>query len=122
VARTAAPAHGRRVRARNIAQLGLHVFERDAEDGRNRLRDGVLADCWVSRTTTTPQFELIEATVASRMLYDETYWYRRRRPARAVGWVIRHIPTPWVIGTVGATAFNVQAYKVAIPNTARPVG
>lgn len=106
--------------ARNIAQLGLHVFERDAEDGRNRVRDGVLADLLAEPNDETTTFELIEATVASRMLYDETYWFVGADPKAPGGWVIRHIPTPWIIGTVGATAFNVQAYKVAIPHAKVP--
>lgn len=101
--------------ARNIAQLGLHVFERDDADGRNRVRDGVLADLLAEPNDETTTFELIEATVASRMLYDETYWFVGADPGAPGRWVIRHIPTSWVIGTVGATAFNVQAYKVAIP-------
>jgi HK97 family phage portal protein len=50
-------------------------------------------------------------------LYDETYWYVARDLKAPSGWVIRHIPTTWVIGRVGATAFNVQAYKVAVPGT-----
>lgn len=103
--------------ARNIAQLGLHVFERDAEDGRNRVRDGILADLLAEPNDDTTTFELIEATVASRMLYDETYWFVGSDPRAPGRWVIRHIPTPWIIGTIGATAFNVQAYQVAIPGT-----
>lgn len=106
--------------ARNIAQLGLHVFERDAEDGRNRVRDGVLAELLAEPNDDTTTFELIEATVASRMLYDETYWFVGADPRAPGRWVIRHVPTPWIIGTIGATAFNVQGYKVAIPNTTTP--
>lgn len=103
--------------SRNIAQLGLHVFERDDEDGRNRVRDSPLAQLLDEPNDDTTTFELIEATTASRCLYDETYWYVARDLSAPSGWVLRHIPTPWVIGTIGASAFNVQAYKVAIPNT-----
>jgi HK97 family phage portal protein len=104
--------------ARNIAQLGLHVFERDAEDGRNRVRAGPLVDLLDEPNNDVTTFELVESTVASRMLYDETYWYVARDLKAPSGWVIRHIPTSWIIGSVGATAFAVEAYKVAIPNTA----
>ncbi|SIH60509.1 phage portal protein, HK97 family [Mycobacteroides abscessus subsp. abscessus] len=103
--------------SRNIAQLGIHVFERDAEDGRNRVRDSPLAELLRDPNDDMTQFELIEATVASRMLYDETYWYVGRDNNAPTGWVIRHIPTTWVIGTIGQTAFNVAKYKVAIPGT-----
>ena len=103
--------------SRNIAQLGLHVFERDEENGRNRLRDTPLTRLLDEPNDDTTTFELVEATTASRCLYDETYWYVARDLAAPSGWVLRHIPTPWVIGSVGATAFSVKAYKVAIPNT-----
>lgn len=103
--------------SRNIAQLGLHVFERDAEDGRNRVRDSPLARLLDQPNDDMTTFELIEATVASRCLYDETYWYVGRDTKAPSGWVIRHIPTSWVIGTIGATAFGVQAYRVALPQS-----
>lgn len=103
--------------SRNIAHLGIHVFERDAENGRNRLRDTPLALLLDEPNDDMTQFDLLEATVASRMLYDETYWYVGRDLDAPSGWVIRHIPTAWVIGSIGASAFNVQAYKVAIPGT-----
>lgn len=103
--------------ARNIAQLGLHVFERDTDDGRNRLRDTPLEMLLGEPNDDTTTFELIEATVASRMLYDDTYWYVTRDMSAPSTWAIRHIPTPWIIGTIGAGAFNVQAYKMALPTT-----
>jgi len=104
--------------ARNIAQIGLHIFERDDQDGRNRVRGGPLFDLLDQPNDDMTQFDLIEATVASRMLYDETFWYLGRDLNAPSGWVIRHIPTNWIIGTIGAGAFNVQAYKVAIPGSA----
>lgn len=101
--------------ARNIAHLGLHVFERDDEDGRNRLRTGPLADLLAEPNAEMTQFDLIEATEISRCLYDETYWFVGRDTKAPSGWVLRHIPTRWVIGKIGATAFSVKAYRVAIP-------
>lgn len=101
--------------ARNIAQLGIHVFERDDEDGRNRVRTGPLADLLAEPNAEMTQFELIEATVLSRCLYDVTYWFVGRDTTAPSGWVLRHIPTPWVIGAVGASAFTVKGYRVAIP-------
>lgn len=101
--------------ARNIAQLGIHVFERDDADGRNRLRTGPLPELLADPNSEMTQFDLIEATVLSRCLYDVTYWYVAVDLSAPSGWVLRHIPTPWVIGTVGATAFTVRAYRLAVP-------
>lgn len=102
--------------SRNIAQLGLEVFERDDDDGRNQIRDGVLHDLLQQPNDDVTQFELIEATVASRMLYDETYWYVGRDLSAPSGWFIRHIPTSWIIGFTGATAFTIDGYRVTLPN------
>jgi HK97 family phage portal protein len=93
------------------------VFERDAEDGRNRLRGGPLVDLLTDPNAEDTQYDLLEATIASRMLYDETYWFVGRDLKAPTGWVIRHIPTKWFIGANGAGAFTVESYKVAIPNT-----
>lgn len=103
--------------SRNIAHLGIHVFERDADDGRNRVRDSPLAMLLDDPNAEMTQFELLEATVASRMLYDETYWYLARDTTAPAGWVIRHIPTPWIIGKIGATAFTVEGYRAVLPGT-----
>lgn len=98
--------------ARNIAQLGLEIFERDDDDGRNRLRAGPLHDLLRQPNNDQTQFELIESTVASRMLYDETYWYVGRDLSAPSGWFIRHIPTRWVVGTLGDSPFAPSGYKV----------
>lgn len=103
--------------SRNIAHLGLHAFERDDADGRNRLRDGPLVQLLNQPNPQTTMYELIYATAASMCLYDVSYWYVAEDNNAVSGWVIRHIPSPWVIGTVGASAFAVQKYKVALPNS-----
>ena len=103
--------------SRNIAHLGLHAFERDDQDGRNRVRSGPLFDLLDEPNADMTQFDLIEATVASRMLYDETYWYVGRDLSAPSGWVIRHIPTSWVIGVIKPAAFRVGGYKVAVPGS-----
>ena len=101
--------------ARNIAQLGLDVFEVDADDSREQIRSGVLYDLLQEPNDDQTQFELIEATVASRMLYDETYWWVGRDLNAPAGWSIRLIPTSWIVGTEQATAFRVGTYIVALP-------
>ena len=60
--------------ARNIAQLGLHVYERDAHDGRNRVRDGPLSALLSHPNADTTPYELIRDTVGSMCLYDSTTW------------------------------------------------
>ena len=102
--------------SRNIAQLGLHVYERVAHDGRNRVRDGPLAALLGHPNADTTPYELIRDTVGSMCLYDSAFWLVGKDTAAPSGWFIRHIPTTWIVGTTGKTAFTVEKYKVALPH------
>lgn len=62
--------------ARNIAQLGLHVFRRDGED-RERVRGD---DSAAARVLARPNewmtgLELIEDLVATRAVWGDAYWF-----------------------------------------------
>lgn len=102
--------------ARNIAQLGWHAYQRDNEDGRNRLRDAPIARLLQTPNAQDTAYDLVYATVASMCLYDESYWFIGQDKSPS-GWAIRHIPSPWVIGTIGESAFTVEAYKIAVPGS-----
>lgn len=105
--------------ARNIAQLGLHVFERDpATDGRNRMRDTPLAILLEQPNAEDTTYELIYATIASLMVYDKAYWYYGEDISAPSGWSLRHIPNVWVVNEVGGTAFAPDVYQVALPRQA----
>lgn len=104
--------------SRNIAQLGLHVFERDAEDGRTRMRGGPLVDLLRRPNAQDTTYDLVYSTVASMCLYDIAFWYVTEDTRAPSGWSIRHIPSPWIIGSVGKSAFSVEKYKVALPHSA----
>ena len=103
--------------ARNIAHLGLHVYRRDADDGRTRVRDGPLPTLLARPNAQTTSFELIYSTIASLCLFDIAFWYYAEDRSAPSGWAIRQIPSPWVIGSIGQSAFTVEAYKVALPSS-----
>jgi hypothetical protein len=81
--------------ARNIAQLGVHAYARDENDGRNRLRDGDLATLLEQPNNDATTYELIFSTVASLCLYDIAYWYIAVDTKAPSGWVVRHLPNTW---------------------------
>ncbi|MFT9661150.1 phage portal protein [Mycobacteroides abscessus subsp. abscessus] len=108
--------------ARNVAQVGLQAFSREDDDGRRRLRDEPLARVLDEPNGEDAQYDLIYATIAALCLYDIAYWYVAQDVSASSGWVIRNIPTRWVIGTTGTTAFGVKGYRVMIPNTAASSG
>ena len=51
-------------------------------------------------------------------LYDNAFWLVGQDRAAPSGWFIRHIPSTWIIGTIGQGAFGVERYKVALPHAA----
>ena len=103
--------------ARNVAQIGLHVYRRDDSNGRTRLRNHPIDVLLRKPNVDMTQFDLLYATVASLCLYDRAYWWIGVDPQAPSGFAIRHIPTPWVMGTSTRTAFAVTEYRVALPNS-----
>lgn len=93
--------------ARNIAQLGLHAFQRVEENDRQRLRDGVAeAVARPNRTTTT--YELIYGLVADLALYDAAYLLLSPDVAEQP---IARLPVSWV-QAYGGDALGPEGYRV----------
>jgi HK97 family phage portal protein len=64
--------------ARNVAQLGLHVFRRNGETDRVRLRDHPLALLLGKPNPWTTTYRLIEALMGDLGLYFNAYWLKLR--------------------------------------------
>lgn len=96
--------------ARNVAQLGLHVFERDGND-RQRDRTSVLAQSIEDVDGHTTTYELIFALVGDLALYDRAYWWVAPSSEMASGWMIRRLPPTWV-EPVMANPWEVKNYRV----------
>lgn len=60
--------------ARNIAHLGLHVFERRGDDDRQRLTDHPLALLLSRPSAATTRYRLMDALVHDLLIYDMAYW------------------------------------------------
>lgn len=65
--------------ARNIAQLGLHVFRRVSDTDRQRLAEHPLALLLASPLPRFTRYRLIERLVSDIALYDEAYWIKWER-------------------------------------------
>lgn len=89
--------------SRNVAQIGLHTYERASDTDRKRVRDGVVADLLGKPNDSTTQYELIESLVSNLMLYDEAYWWVRDTTE---GWRIDNVPAPWVTAKKGGGVFS----------------
>lgn len=77
--------------ARNVAQLGLHTFERVNDTDRQRVHDGVAAVLARPNQHATT-FELVYGLVADLALYDRGYWLL----GPDEGQYLTRLPVSWV--------------------------
>ena len=100
--------------ARNIAQLGLHSFERVDETDRRRDRTSPLAKALSRVDGQMTTYELIYALVGDFLLYERAYWWVT--PSEKVlgsAWMVRRLPPPWVT-PVPSGPFSVDSYRVTL--------
>lgn len=102
--------------ARNVAQLGLHVYERADDGGRERVRDGGLAELLAQPNPETTTYELVYGMVADLALYDQTILWvipgENGRPAE-----LRRIEHDWISETYGSTAFAIGGYVLQLDDS-----
>lgn len=97
--------------ARNIAQLGLHAFERVDQTDRRRDRESVLAQSLADVDGQMTTFELVFSLVGDLSLYDRAYWWVAPSSSMPSGWMVRRLPPTWV-EPVMRNAWEVKEYKL----------
>lgn len=101
--------------ARNIAQLGLHVFQRMGETDRRRLRDHPLAQ--LIEKPLPPEYKvtryrLIESLVSDLGVYFNGFWIKARG-GENLG--LLRVPPPWML--VYGNLMPLR-YELGVPGTA----
>lgn len=71
--------------ARNIAQLGLHVFRRVSDTDRERLTDHPLAQILAAPGAKLTKYRLIERLVCDLAIYDAAFWVKVQNSGGLVG-------------------------------------
>ena len=97
-------------RARNVAQLPLHLYEID-EDRHERVY-GPLASLLARPNGHQTGFELIRGLVTCLDLYGEAFWSVERSADSPSGWSIEQVPPEWVT-PVGGTPVAPEAWRIA---------
>lgn len=97
--------------ARNVAQLGLHTFERVDENDRRRDRETAVARTLQYVDGTMTRYDLIYALVGDLALFDRAYWLVVRNGNSPSGWVIRRLPPNWV-EPVYRNVWELKEYRV----------
>lgn len=100
--------------ARNVAQLGLHSFERMGETDRQRDRESTAARLLRRPNSETTAYELIFGLVGDLSLYDIAYWHVAADAEAPSGWSIVRLPPEWV-KPKNADAFRRASYDVKAP-------
>jgi HK97 family phage portal protein len=97
---------------RNVAQLGLHTFERVSETDRKRDRSNAFARALADPGDGMTSFQLIFALTVDKALYDRAYWLPwtddQGKPR------IRRLPPAWV-SPAERNAFAVTKWRVSLP-------
>ena len=71
--------------ARNVAQLGLHLYRRLDDDSRIRVRDHPINALLSSPNPGTTRFTLVEQLIVDLCVYGNAFWYvTDTSPARLV--------------------------------------
>jgi len=96
-------------RARNVAQLGLHVFERVSDTDRRRDQSSPLTVALRRPDLAMTVYDLIFSLVGDLDLYDRAYWLvataEDSRP------LLRRLPPSWV-EPIFSDPFTVKSYRV----------
>jgi HK97 family phage portal protein len=95
--------------ARNIAQVGIHVFRRVSDTDRKRLTDHPLAQILNAPMPGLTQYRLLERLVSDIALYDEAYWIKLKTDGQ-----MRLLPVPpSLICPVGGSWLQADHFEAA---------
>ena len=97
--------------ARNVAQLGLHLFERVGETDRRRDRSSIAAQVLAAPDGSMTTYDLVYALIGDMLLYDTAYWFVGPSMDRPSGMLVRRIPPSWV-SQESADPFAVKSWRV----------
>src|SRR5215207_4354255 len=97
--------------ARNIAQLGVHVFRR-LDDDRERLAGHPLAATLGRPMPDMTTYELLDALVLDLTIYDNAYWLKLARTDGGLG--LLRLP-PRRVSPTGDNWLFAEGYRVDGP-------
>lgn len=103
-------------RARNIAQLGMQLFEANADE-RRRVRGGDVARALRRPNPHMTGYDLLYDLVATRALYDTAYWVIMPGDS---GMVIHPFSPAWV-KPMADSVMGPRTYRLQMPGTNKAI-
>jgi len=104
--------------ARNIAQLGLHLFTRSGDTDRTRITSGPVFAVFAQPNPSQTMYELINSLVSDLALYDNAYWLIGDTGIPDRPFRIEPIPAEWVISYRRVDVFTISHFVVRNPDGA----
>jgi len=104
--------------ARNIAQLGVHVYDRVSDDDRVRDTSCVTARLLRKPNDYTTRYELFDSLVSDLALWDQAFWVITPDSKREIGWRITPIPVAWVGVPYGGNVWEPDVWQITRPGYA----
>lgn len=105
--------------ARNVAQLGVHSFQRISDTDRRRDRTSTVARLLRKPNAEMTGYDLINRLVADIGLYDDAYWIVEEDVNMDSGWRIQPVPPTWVVRLTGGTVWAPDTMWVQAPGAAQ---
>jgi len=106
-------------RARNIAQLPLHVYRRVDDADRERVHDDPVARLLSRPNPVQTAYDLIFQTVVDYDLHDVAYWMICPDKNAPSLWSIWGIPPAWIAERKGSFGWGYDGITVQHPNGTR---
>ena len=101
--------------ARNIAQLGVHTFERVSETDRRRNRTDPMVALLKQPNPQMTTYDLMFTLVADLALYDEAIWIVATDENMPSGWIIQPLPPSWISKRGGGSVFAPEWIEFITP-------
>lgn len=96
--------------ARNVAQLGLHVFRRVSDTDRERVADHPVSALLAKPNGYTTSYRFIEALVSDLSIYDNAFWLKIKPKDDQDAGLVRLDPTQ--VEIKGDSPYVAERYKV----------
>lgn len=105
---------------RNVAQLGIHVFERVSDTDRRRVKDDPVALLLKRPNPTMTTYDLVDRLVSDWATYNDAYWILEPNLDMESGWQIQPVPPSWVQRLSGGDLWGPDTMWVLPPGAAHP--
>lgn len=103
-------------RARNVAQLGLHVYERVSDTDRRRVKGTPLDSLLARPNNSQTLYELMRGLVCDLDLYGAAYWLMVPDADTASGWQILPVSPTWVAEFKGGSIWLPEQLRLCPGN------